>query len=119
MLTPERPLLPSPVLQRQPSCPQACSSHGPGEELGFCGARTKLLPLLSLQDQILPRLSAKNLLQVYFVTQTFIKGVFYGSWLSFISFPSVVASLQEVVVVENICISTWMGRDMGGVTWMW
>lgn len=51
-----------------PSCPRECSSRGPGEEeLGFCGDRTKLLPLLSLQEQILPCLSARNLLQVYFI----------------------------------------------------
>ena len=80
VLTSEKPLLLSPLLQRQPLAspvPQARSSRGTGEEKGSflggrrsCGGTTKLLPLLSLQDKILPRLSVRSLPQEYFITRS-------------------------------------------------
>lgn len=78
MLTSEEPLLLSPLLHRQPftsPVPQARSSRVTGEgKSGFlggrrsCGDTTKLVSLLSLQDQILPCLSARSLPREDFIT---------------------------------------------------
>lgn len=122
MLTPERPLLPSPVLQTQPSSclsPKRVTvvvqkknlvSEVVGEpvetEPNFCLShlcRTK--SCLTCQPGTCCRCISQR-------ADTYRGRLLCGSWLSFISFPS-------VVVVENICISTSLGRDMGRVTWMW